>query len=147
MFVVMPVEIFHVMIVILTGFIQNHPKITAVNTCLFYPADFCSKAFCRDAFQYFLKHFGICPQIEQSRYGHISADTSVTFQIKRSTLYFTHLSCLLYRFLSTTPEIYRLVVLKRCKKTSFGKLFLNDIQGFFVFCQNRMIMVSGSNIF
>ena len=80
--VLMPVQIFHVVIMILVLLIQQHRKITTVNSRLLYPGHLHGKSVRRNAVQRFQQHLFAGSQIEERRHRHIAADTGITFQIK-----------------------------------------------------------------
>ena len=82
MVVLMPVQIFHVVIMILVLLIQQHRKITTVNSRLFYPGHLHGESVRRNAVQRFHQHLFAGSQIEERRHRHIAADTGITFQIK-----------------------------------------------------------------
>ena len=82
MFVRMPVQIFHIVIMILVLFIQKHRKIAAVHTGLPDPGYFHGKSVRRNTVQRFHQNFFAGAQIEEGRHRHISADPGITFQVK-----------------------------------------------------------------
>ena len=77
----MPMQIFHIMIMVLMLRIQDDMKITHIQSGLFYAGNGSLKAFCRKALQRMLQYLPIRSQIQKRRHRHISADSAVAFQI------------------------------------------------------------------
>ena len=78
-----PVEIIHIMVMVLVFCIQFHQEITAVQPSLLHPADFHRIPGQRQGSKGLPEHLLVCPQIQQGPYGHVPADAAFTFQIKQ----------------------------------------------------------------
>ena len=74
-------QVLHIMIAVFVLFVQQHQKITGIQSRFFYSADFYGKPVCREAFQRFSQYVFISAQIQQRCDSHIAADTGRTFQI------------------------------------------------------------------
>jgi hypothetical protein len=81
MHVLMPVQIFHIVIMILMGLIQHHIKITHVKSRFLHPADHRMKSVHRKTLKRPFKRLLIRSQIQKRRHRHIAADSALTFQI------------------------------------------------------------------
>ncbi len=77
----MSIQIFHIIVMILMLFIQNHPEITGIKPGFFYPANLCPKPLHWKGMKLVLQKFPICSKVKQRPYRHIPADPTVTFQI------------------------------------------------------------------
>lgn len=78
-----PVEIIHIMVMVLVFCIQFHQEITAVQPSLLHPADFHRITGQRQGSKGLPEHLLVRPQIQQGSYGHIPADAAFAFQIEQ----------------------------------------------------------------
>ena len=76
-----PVQILHIVIVILVRRIQQHMKIAHVKPGFFDPAYYRPESAHRKASERPLKRLRIRAQIQKRRHRHISADPAFAFQI------------------------------------------------------------------
>ena len=82
MAVLMPVQIFHIVVMAVMRFIQHHVKITAVDARLLHAADLRLKAVSRNARQDAQEFLAVRSQVQKRRHRHIAADPCAAFQIK-----------------------------------------------------------------
>ena len=80
-FIQMSVKIFHVMIVIFVGFIQDHSEVAGVQSRFLHPGNFRPEAVYAEAPESFFQHFPVRSQVKKGGHRHISADPGITFQI------------------------------------------------------------------
>ena len=78
---IMPMQIFHIVIVIFMVLIQHHIKITGIDPGFYHTADLYVETFYRQTFKSSHQFFLICTQIQKSRNCHIPADPGGTLQI------------------------------------------------------------------
>jgi hypothetical protein len=73
------IQVFHVMVVIVM--FKDNIEVTGIYPRLRDTTDTCLKTCERQTLQCLVQHIGICTQIEQGGYGHITADAGITFEI------------------------------------------------------------------
>lgn len=78
---VMPVQVLHIVVVVLVRRVQFHIEITGIQPRFFYSFYLNLKSAHRKARKHLLQYILICPQIQERRRKHIPADSRFTLQI------------------------------------------------------------------
>ena len=73
------VEVGHVVVVVLMGFIEDHIEITAGNARFLHAGNFNGESICRDGIHRSFQSVQVRPQIQHGGHKHISADAGGGF--------------------------------------------------------------------